>query len=244
MGARPEAGSALDADLARGARPLAHGGAPARARRAQRAQRPAQRAPRTSPPTTTSASRATPPSSRARRRALEEWGAGGRASRLLGGGSPEDAEVERAAAAWLGAEAALLFPSGYHANLGLLGALAGPGDRILSDELNHASLVDGARLSRARARVYGHGDLEHLARLLAVPSPARRTLVVTESVFSMDGDRAPLARARRALRAPRGRLVVDEAHAAGVVGPDGAGGWAEAAGRGSSARGAGPWPAS
>jgi 8-amino-7-oxononanoate synthase len=176
------------------------------------------------------------------RRALEEWGAGGRASRLLGGGSPGDAAVERAAAGWLGAEAALLFPSGYHANLGLLGALAGPGDRILSDELDHASLVDGARLSRAELSIFRHRDLEHLERLLAAPSPARRTLVVTESVFSMDGDRAPLDELARLCARHGAELVFDEAHAAGVVGPEGAGGWAEASDRGSGRGQSAPGP--
>jgi 8-amino-7-oxononanoate synthase len=163
------------------------------------------------------------------RRALETWGAGGRASRLLGGGSELDRAAERAAAEWLGAEAALLFPSGYHANLGLLGALAGPGDRILSDELNHASLVDGARLSRAELRVYGHLDLGHLERLLAAPF-AGRTLVATESVFSMDGDLAPLAEIARLCARSGAELVVDEAHAAGVLGPEGGGGWEAARG--------------
>ena len=123
------------------------------------------------------------------RLALEQWGAGGRASRLLGGGSAFDEQAERATADWLGTEAALLVPSGYHANLGLLGALAGPGDRILSDALNHASLIDGTRLSRATVEVYGHRDLAQLERLLALPS-AGRTLVVTESIFSMDGNLA------------------------------------------------------
>jgi 8-amino-7-oxononanoate synthase len=239
MGARPEAGSALDADLALELARWRTAGLLRELGELSELNDPRNRAADFTTNDYLGLARHPAVVARARR-ALEEWGAGGRASRLLGGGSPEDAEVERAAAAWLGAEAALLFPSGYHANLGLLGALAGPGDRILSDELNHASLVDGARLSRAELAIYGHGDLEHLARLLAVPSPARRTLVVTESVFSMDGDRAPL-RELAGLSAHHGaELVVDEAHAAGVVGPDGAGGWAEAAGRGSSARDAGP----
>lgn len=159
------------------------------------------------------------------RRALEAFGAGGRASRLLGGGAPVDAEAERAAAEWLGTEAALLFPSGYHANLGLLGALVGPGDRILSDELNHASLVDGARLSRARVEVFRHRDVEQLEALLARPA-AGRTLVATESVFSMDGDLAPLPEIAACCERWGAALVVDEAHAVGLLGPAGAGGWA------------------
>ena len=160
------------------------------------------------------------------RAALEEFGAGGRASRLLGGGSPLDAELERSVATWLDAEAALLFPSGYHANLGVLGALAGPGDVIVSDELNHASLIDAARLARARVLVFRHADAEDAERRLAQARGARRVVLVTESVFSMDGDVAPLADLARACDRHGARLVVDEAHSIGVLGPGGAGAWA------------------
>jgi 8-amino-7-oxononanoate synthase len=160
------------------------------------------------------------------RDALERFGAGGRASRLLGGGSPLDHEVERACAEWLGAEAALLFPSGYHANLGVVAALAGPGDAVLCDELNHASLIDAVRLSRARAVLYRHGDVEDLERKLALVAGRQRTLVVTESVFSMDGDLAPLGAIADACARHGASLVVDEAHACGLLGPRGAGGWA------------------
>ncbi len=158
--------------------------------------------------------------------ALERFGAGGRASRLLGGGSPLDREAERAAAGWLGAEEALLFPSGYHANLGLIGALAGPGDVVLSDESNHASLIDAIRLSRARAMVYRHADPLDLECRLAALRGAPRVLVATESVFSMDGDMAPLGSIADACARHRAALVVDEAHACGLIGPAGAGGWA------------------
>jgi 8-amino-7-oxononanoate synthase len=129
---------------------------------------------------------------RGARAALDEWGAGGRASRLLGGGSALDGQAERAAAEWLGAEAALLFPSGYHANLGVVGVLAGPGDLILSDRLNHASLVDAARLARARVRVFRHADAADAERILELERGTGRALVLTESVFSMDGDAAAL----------------------------------------------------
>ncbi len=159
---------------------------------------------------------------------LDRWGAGGRAARLLGGGSPAHARAEAACADWLGAEAALIFPSGYQANLGLIGALAGRGDCVLSDELNHASLIDAARLSRAQVRVYRHLDLEELDRALRASAGARRRLVVTESVFSMAGDLAPLAEIHELCRQHDAWLVVDEAHATGVVGPSGAGGWAAA----------------
>ncbi len=161
----------------------------------------------------------------AARAALERFGAGGRASRLLGGGSPLDREAERAAAGWLGAEEALLFPSGYHANLGLIGALAGAGDVVLSDERNHASLIDAIRISRARAVVYRHADAADLERRLASLRGARRVLVATESVFSMDGDLAPLGAIADACARYGAELVVDEAHACGLIGPAGAGGW-------------------
>ncbi|HEX6884170.1 MAG TPA: dethiobiotin synthase [Planctomycetota bacterium] len=171
----------------------------------------------------------------AARAALEEHGAGGRAARLLRGGSPLDERAEAAMAEWLGAEAALLFPSGFQANLGLLGALAGRGDALFSDRLNHASLVDGARLSRAHVLVHAHGDLEELGRQLAQARGARRRLVVAESIFGMDGDAAHLSELDELCARHDAWLVIDEAHALGVVGPRGAGAWA-ALGRGPDTR--------
>ena len=162
----------------------------------------------------------------AARLALDEHGAGGRASRLLGGGSPLHEKAERAAAEWLGAEAALLFPSGYQANIGLIGALAGRGDALFSDAANHASLIDGARLSGARVFVHAHLDLEELERLLERAREARRRIVLTEGVFSMDGDAAALAELDELCARHDAWLVVDEAHAAGLLGPQGAGAWA------------------
>ncbi|MBI5434999.1 MAG: dethiobiotin synthase [Planctomycetes bacterium] len=159
------------------------------------------------------------------REALREYGAGGRASRLLGGGSPFDERAEEALARWLGAEAALLFPSGYQANIGVVQALIGPGDVLLSDELNHASLIDAGRVARARTVVYRHSDPEDLERKLADVGAAARVLVATESVFSMDGDLAPLAELARAARARGAWMLVDEAHALGVLGASGAGAW-------------------
>lgn len=157
--------------------------------------------------------------------ALAEHGAGGRAARLLGGGSPLEAELEAAVADWLSAEAALFFPSGYQANVGLVAALAGPGDVVVADALAHASLIDGARLSRALVLVHEHGSADDLARQLAQPAAraARRRLVLTESVFSMDGDAAPLEALLDVCERHDAHLVVDEAHACGLLGPRRAG---------------------
>jgi 8-amino-7-oxononanoate synthase/dethiobiotin synthase len=163
------------------------------------------------------------------RAAIEEHGAGARAARLLGGGSDLDRELERAVTNWLGAEDALLFPSGYQANLGVVCALVRRGDVVLCDELVHASLVDAARLSRARVSIYRHDDRADLARKLR--AGARRKLVLTEGVFSMDGDRASLAEIVALCRDEGAELVVDEAHAVGLLGSrsrPGAGAWAEA----------------
>jgi 8-amino-7-oxononanoate synthase len=161
------------------------------------------------------------------RRALLEQGAGSRAARLLGGGAAMAGAVEREVAAWLGAESALLFPSGYQANVGTIAALVGRGDHVFSDALNHASIIDGCRLSRAAVHVHRHADAADLeARLRAAPRGGRK-LVVTESVFSMDGDRAPLAALLEVCARNGAVLIVDEAHAVGVLGPGGAGAIAE-----------------
>lgn len=152
----------------------------------------------------------------------EEHGVGSGASRLLAGDSQAHHALERELARWLGSERALLFGSGYAANLGIAAALAGPGDVIFSDRLNHASLIDGCRLARAKTVVYPHADAQALRQLLRA-HPARRQLVLTEAVFSMDGDRAPLAELAQICEASAAALVVDEAHAIGVLGPGGAG---------------------
>ena len=130
--------------------------------------------------------------------------------------------LEDELARFVGLPAALLFPSGYQANTGLLAAVAGPGDRILSDQLNHASLIDGCRLSRAAVEVYPHLDLDCLESLLRRPL-AGRTFVVTESLFSMDGDLQNLVEIRTLCDRYGASLVVDEAHALGVLGPQGRG---------------------
>ncbi len=152
-------------------------------------------------------------------------GTGSTGSRLLSGHSTPLDALEAKVAAWQAAEAALLYPSGYQANHGLLGALLEPGDVVVSDALNHASLIDGLRLTKAERRIVPHNDVGAVARAI---DPERPTVVVVESVYSMDGDAAPLT-ALAAVCAERGAgLVVDEAHATGLYGPDGAGRVAEA----------------
>jgi 8-amino-7-oxononanoate synthase len=146
---------------------------------------------------------------------------GAGASRLISGTHPEHRQLERALADWLGFEDCLLFSSGYAANLGDVSALAGPGETILSDALNHASIIDGCRLSRADVVVLPHRDLGAVERALAAGRGVR--WVVTESYFGMDGDSPDLARLRALCDAHGAALVVDEAHAIGVFGPSGRG---------------------
>lgn len=149
-------------------------------------------------------------------------GAGAGASRLVAGDLPIHGRLEAALAGLHRAEAALLFNSGYHANAGVPAALVGRDDAIFSDVLNHASIVDGALLSRAELVRYRHLDVEELDGLLAA-SRARRKLVVTDAVFSMDGDAAPLRALADLCDRHGAMLYVDEAHAVGVLGPTGAG---------------------
>jgi 8-amino-7-oxononanoate synthase/dethiobiotin synthase len=151
--------------------------------------------------------------------ALDRWGAGAGASRLIVGSRPVHRDLELALAEWKSTEAALVFPTGYAANLGLLTALGGPGVTICSDALNHASIVDGCRLARASVQVYDHGDLDHLASLMSASDA--RVVVVSDSVFSMDGDAADLEGLSRLCGRHRALLVLDEAHA--VLGPDASG---------------------
>jgi glycine C-acetyltransferase/8-amino-7-oxononanoate synthase len=150
------------------------------------------------------------------------WGAGAGASRLISGTMEPHRQLESRLAAFKGYESALLFGSGYLANTGLVAALAGRNEVIFSDELNHASIVDGCRLSRAETFVYRHCDLEHLAWAL-YHQRGRPALIVTDGVFSMDGDLAPLAELLELARRHGARLMVDEAHATGAVGPGGRG---------------------
>ena len=155
------------------------------------------------------------------------WGVGAGASRLVSGTMTVHRRLEQRLAAFKGTETALLFGSGYLANLGVVGALSRAGEVIFSDELNHASIIDGCRLSRAETFVYAHNDVEHLAWGLA-QAGSRAALIVTESVFSMDGDIAPLEEIAHLARRHGARVVVDEAHATGCIGPGGRGAVAEA----------------
>jgi len=150
------------------------------------------------------------------------WGAGAGASRLISGNMEPHRRLERRLADFKEYEAALLFGSGYLANTGTIAALAGRGEVVFSDELNHASIVDGCRLSRAETFVYRHGDVEHLAWGLR-EAGGRAALIVSDGVFSMDGDVAPLADLADLARRHSCRLMVDEAHATGALGPGGRG---------------------
>lgn len=160
---------------------------------------------------------------RAAAEAAATWGVGASASRLVSGSLELHEELERRLSLFKGTEAALLYSSGYQANLGIIGALMGEGDLILSDALNHASIIDACRLSRARTLVYRHKDLEHLESLLAANRGFRRKLIVTDSVFSMDGDLAPLPGLLALARQYGAEVLIDEAHATGVLGKTGKG---------------------
>lgn len=154
--------------------------------------------------------------------AAREEGPGASASRLVSGDLSSHRRLEQALAQFLEMAATLVFPTGYQTNIGVLATLAGPEDLIVSDALNHASIIDGCRLSRARVAVYAHRDsasAEHLLR----QGTFRRRLLVTESLFSMDGDLAPLPALARAAERNDAILIVDEAHALGLLGPSGRG---------------------
>jgi len=151
-------------------------------------------------------------------------GVGAAASRLITGTMDAHRDAEVAYADFVGTPAAVLFSTGYAANVGTVQALAGPGDVVFSDTLNHASLIDGCRLSRAKVYVYAHRDAEHLESLLREHRlRSRRALIVTDSLFSMDGTTAPLRDLEVLARRFDAGLLVDEAHALGVFGPSGRG---------------------
>lgn len=160
-------------------------------------------------------------------RALSAYGLGATGSRLVRGSTDAHHALEDTLADWLGAERALVFSSGYLANLGAVRALVRPRTLLVSDAHNHASLIDGCRISGAETVVTPHADVAAVAAALAA-APGRPAVVVTESVFSVDGDLAPLARLHAVAREHGALLLVDDAHALGVTGPAGAGGVAAA----------------
>ena len=149
--------------------------------------------------------------------AITRWGTGSGSARLIVGSRPIHSDLEAALAEWKHAEAAVCFPTGFAANLGVLSAFGGAGVHIYSDELNHASIIDGSRLARADVSVFRHADPEHVDTLLRDGDHAR-AIVVTDTVFSMDGDLAPVDALVDVCRRHGALLVLDEAHA--VLGPD------------------------
>jgi glycine C-acetyltransferase/8-amino-7-oxononanoate synthase len=159
--------------------------------------------------------------------AARRWGVGAGASRLVSGTMTIHRRLEERLADFKRRQSALVFGSGFLANTGVIAALARPGDVVFSDELNHASIIDGCRLSRAEVFVYEHLDVEHLRWGIA-QAEGRGALIVTDSVFSMDGDVAPLAELAELAERHRIRLMVDEAHGTGTLGPGGRGAVAEA----------------
>ncbi|MCO5762891.1 MAG: 8-amino-7-oxononanoate synthase [Gammaproteobacteria bacterium] len=167
-------------------------------------------------------------------RGADQYGVGSGSAHLVAGHGPEHQALEEELADFLGRPRALLFSTGYMANLGVIQALAGPGDRVFEDKLNHASLIDGALLARARLRRYPHGDLGALRRQLQVHAEGTgiahpiaegnaATLIATDGVFSMDGDLAPLPELAAIVRAAGAWLLVDDAHGIGVLGREGRG---------------------
>ncbi|HEY6260889.1 MAG TPA: 8-amino-7-oxononanoate synthase [Nitrospiraceae bacterium] len=155
--------------------------------------------------------------------ATRRFGAGAGAARLISGSLPPHQELESDLAQFKGTEAALTFSSGYLANIGTIPALIGRDGLILADRLCHASLIDGCRLSAADFRIYRHNDTDHLQSLLSAKRKMRRTLIVTDGLFSMDGDLAPLPELCRLARDYEAELYIDDAHGTGVMGPNGRG---------------------
>ena len=158
--------------------------------------------------------------------ALRRWGASASSARLIAGNLEPHREIEEALAAFEGTEAALLYSTGYMANVGVIGAIVGPGDAVYSDELNHASLIDGCRQAGATLRTYPHADVGALEAMLAEDEEVarfRRRLLVTDGLFSMDGDVAPLASLVDIKERYGCWMLVDEAHATGVLGEGGRG---------------------
>jgi 8-amino-7-oxononanoate synthase len=155
--------------------------------------------------------------------ALKSWGAGGTSSRLISGNLAIHQQLEDEISKFKNTEAALVFPSGYQANIGILSSLFGSGDCLLMDRLNHASLWDGAKLSGARIFPYAHSDMNSLEKVLKRTKGYQKKLIVTDSLFSMDGDIAPLNNIVELAQKYGAMTMIDEAHATGLFGATGAG---------------------
>lgn len=155
--------------------------------------------------------------------AIHRYGIGAGASPLISGHTTLHQELAEKVARFKGTEAALIFSTGYMANVGILSALLGDGDLVFVDRLSHASIIDGCRMSRATMRVFPHRDTRSLARRLERVSPGQRILIVTDGVFSMDGDLAPLPEIVKLAKRHDAMVMVDDAHATGVLGPTGRG---------------------
>ena len=161
--------------------------------------------------------------------AVNKYGAGACASRLIAGNMEIHEELEKRIARFKGYQAAIIFSTGYMANIGLISSLATKGDLILSDELNHASIIDGCKLSDAEVKVYPHNDIEGLRRLLSQRNPcspqggSKKTIIVTDGIFSMDGDIAPLPEILQVAKEYDSIVIIDDAHATGVLGENGRG---------------------
>src|SRR5689334_9706176 len=154
--------------------------------------------------------------------AAAKYGVGSGASHLVTGHGPEHEALEAALAAFTGREKALVYSTGYMANMGVIGALADQNAALVSDKLNHASLIDGCRLSGARSQRYRHSDARHALELLtAIDAEIDTRLLISDGVFSMDGDVAPLPELARAARETGAWLIVDDAHGLGVIGATG-----------------------
>lgn len=156
-------------------------------------------------------------------KAINQYGMSSVASALISGYMAPHAELETCMADFLGTEASVVFPTGYTANLGVMTALLGPEDIIFSDQLNHRSIIDGCRLSRAKVEIYQHGNIDHLRSKLQHAPNHRRRLIVTDGVFSMDGDIAPLPKLVSLSQEFDTILMVDDAHGTGVLGQNGRG---------------------
>jgi 8-amino-7-oxononanoate synthase len=149
--------------------------------------------------------------------AIDRWGSGAGSARLIVGSRPVHSELEAALAEWKRAERSVVFPTGFATNLGVITTFVGPGTLVVSDELNHASIIDGCRLARGDVAIARHADVDHVDALLS-SSTAPRKVFVTDTVFSMDGDIAPIDELAEVCARHKALLVIDEAHA--VLGPD------------------------